>query len=43
MPGARWSRHHFARWLFEDYPRAIVGTPGRWRQHSLRSAGAFRT
>ncbi|MGI8758414.1 MAG: NAD(P)/FAD-dependent oxidoreductase [Acidimicrobiales bacterium] len=38
-----WSRRHFARWLFEDYPRAILGTPGRWREHSLRGGGAFRT
>jgi len=36
-----WSRRHFARWLFEDYPRAIVGTPGRWREHSLASDGAY--
>ncbi|MBW3575123.1 MAG: geranylgeranyl reductase family protein [Actinobacteria bacterium] len=36
-----WSRRHFARWLFEDYPRAILGTPGRWAEHSLRGRGAF--
>ena len=36
-----WTRRNFARWLFEDYPRAIVLTPGRWAQHSLRGDGAF--
>ncbi len=36
-----WSRRHFARWLFEDYPRAIVGTPSRWREHSLAGDGAY--
>ncbi|HWH35802.1 MAG TPA: geranylgeranyl reductase family protein [Acidimicrobiales bacterium] len=36
-----WSRRHFARWLFEDYPRAIVGTPGRWREHPLAGDGAY--
>jgi geranylgeranyl reductase family protein len=35
-----WTRRNFARWLFEDYPRAILATPGRWREHSLRGAGA---
>lgn len=36
-----WTRRNFARWLFEDYPRSIVTTPGRWREHSLRGDGAF--
>ena len=26
-----WTRRNFARWLFEDYPRAILVTPRRWR------------
>jgi menaquinone-9 beta-reductase len=25
-----WGRREFARWLFEDYPRAALATPGRW-------------
>lgn len=25
-----WTRRHFARWLLEDYPRAVVATPWRW-------------
>ncbi len=26
-----WTRRNFARWMFEDYPRAVVATPRRWR------------
>ena len=36
-----WTRRNFARWLFEDYPRALVLTPARWREHSLAGPGAF--
>jgi geranylgeranyl reductase family protein len=36
-----WTRRNFGRWLFEDYPRSIVTTPGRWREHSLVGDGAF--
>ena len=36
-----WTRRNFARWLFEDYPRSILTTPGRWAQHSLRGDGTF--
>lgn len=25
-----WTRRNFARWLFEDYPRAVAVTPSRW-------------
>ena len=25
-----WTRRNFARWLFEEYPRAILATPWRW-------------
>jgi hypothetical protein len=38
-----WTRRNFARWLFEDYPRAYVATPGRWREHSLTGHGAWPT
>ncbi len=34
---------HFARWLFEDEPRAIVATPRRWHRRFLDRDGAFRT
>ncbi|HEX6418311.1 MAG TPA: geranylgeranyl reductase family protein [Acidimicrobiales bacterium] len=37
-----WTRRSFARWLFEDYPRALVATPRRWRRGALRGPGAYR-
>jgi len=37
-----WTRRHFARWLFEDYPRAVVATPRRWRRGVLQGPGAYR-
>ncbi len=37
-----WTRRNFARWMWEDYPRAIVGTPDRWRRGVLRAPGAYR-
>jgi menaquinone-9 beta-reductase len=36
-----WTRRNFARWLFEDYPRAVVLTPGRWRAGLFTGPGAF--
>ncbi|MPY96369.1 MAG: hypothetical protein GEV08_25885, partial [Acidimicrobiia bacterium] len=38
-----WSRRNFARWMFEDYPRALVGTPRRWHRGVLSGPGAFAT
>jgi menaquinone-9 beta-reductase len=37
-----WTRRNFARWLFEDYPRAILATPGRWHRRMLTGSGAYR-
>jgi flavin-dependent dehydrogenase len=37
-----WTRRHFARWLFEDYPRAVVTTPRRWHRGLLTQPGAYR-
>jgi flavin-dependent dehydrogenase len=37
-----WTRRNFARWLFEDYPRAILLTPGRWHRGMLSGPGAYR-
>ncbi|MFP3900255.1 MAG: NAD(P)/FAD-dependent oxidoreductase [Acidimicrobiia bacterium] len=37
-----WTRRNFARWLMEDYPRAVVLTPSRWHRGMLRGPGAFR-
>ena len=38
-----WTRRNFARWLFEDYPRALVVTPRRWRSHSFTGPGWYGT
>jgi geranylgeranyl reductase family protein len=38
----RWTRANFARWLFEDYPRALVATPRRWHRGMLTGPGAYR-
>ena len=37
-----WTRRNFARWLFEDYPRAVVVTPHRWRRRMFTGPGAYR-
>lgn len=37
-----WTRRNFARWLFEDEPRAIAVTPRRWHRDFLSRPGAFR-
>ncbi len=37
-----WTRRNFGRWLFEDYPRAMVVTPRRWRRGMLTGPGAYR-
>ncbi|MGE3620556.1 MAG: NAD(P)/FAD-dependent oxidoreductase [Acidimicrobiia bacterium] len=36
-----WVRRQFARWLFEDYPRALLATPRRWRPGTLGRPGAW--
>ena len=36
-----WTRRNFARWMFEDYPRAIVLTPQRWRAGMFTRSGAY--
>jgi hypothetical protein len=38
-----WTRRSFARWLFEDEPRAAALTPRRWHRRFLRRPGAFTT
>jgi geranylgeranyl reductase family protein len=35
------ARRQFARWMFEDYPRAALLTPWRWRPGLLHRPGAF--
>ncbi len=39
---SRWTRPRFARWLFEDYPRALALTPRRWSRGAMSSPGAYR-
>ncbi|MEM9131614.1 MAG: geranylgeranyl reductase family protein [Actinomycetota bacterium] len=36
-----WTRRNFARWLFEDYPRAAAFTPRRWHRGMFTGIGAF--
>lgn len=36
-----WTRRNFARWLFEDEPRAAALTPARWHRHFLARPGAY--
>jgi geranylgeranyl reductase family protein len=38
---SEWTRRNFARWLFEDYPRAVLATPSRWDATLFEGAGAF--
>jgi hypothetical protein len=37
-----WTRRNFARWLFEDEPRAVLATPHRWHREFLARPGAYR-
>jgi flavin-dependent dehydrogenase len=38
---SEWTRRNFARWMFEDYPRAVLVTPHRWHRGMLRGPGTF--
>jgi geranylgeranyl reductase family protein len=38
-----WGRRNFARWMFEDYPRAVLATPHRWRRRTFSRPGAYRS
>jgi len=38
-----WTRRNFARWMWEDYPRALLATPDRWRPGAFRAPGAAYT
>jgi len=37
-----WARRNFIRWMWEDYPRAALATPHRWRRGMLHGPGAYR-
>lgn len=36
-----WGRRNFARWMFEDEPRAIATSPRRWHRQILSRPGAY--
>ena len=36
-----WSRRNFARWMFEDYPRAVLVTPHRWERGMFTRPGPY--
>ena len=36
-----WGRRNFARWMFEDEPRAVALTPSRWHRRFLAQPGAY--
>lgn len=36
-----WTRRQFARWMFEDYPRATIATPTRWSAAIPARSGAW--
>src|SRR5262249_39314885 len=36
-----WTRRNFARWMWEDYPRALLFTPRRWHRRMFESTGAY--
>jgi geranylgeranyl reductase family protein len=38
-----WTQRQFGRWMFEDYPRAALLTPRRWRRGLFTSAGVTFT
>ena len=38
-----WTRRNFGRWLFEDYPRALLATPRRWHAGMFTGPGAYRS
>jgi flavin-dependent dehydrogenase len=38
---SEWARRNFARWMFEDYPRAALVTPHRWERGVFDRPGAY--
>ena len=36
-----WGKRNFARWMFEDEPRAVAATPSRWHRNLLGRPGAY--
>ena len=42
LASSDWTRRNFARWMFEDEPRAIAFTPSRWHRHFLHQPGPYQ-
>jgi hypothetical protein len=38
-----WVQRNFARWMFEDEPRAIAFTPSRWHRDFLQRPGPYQS
>ncbi|HJP15666.1 MAG TPA: geranylgeranyl reductase family protein [Acidimicrobiales bacterium] len=38
----KWARNNFVRWMFEDYPRALLFTPKRWKTGIFKRLGAYK-
>jgi menaquinone-9 beta-reductase len=36
-----WTRRNFARWMFEDYPRAALFAPRHWHRGAFTPSGAY--
>ncbi|HEY3672883.1 MAG TPA: geranylgeranyl reductase family protein [Acidimicrobiia bacterium] len=36
-----WTRRNFARWMWEDYPRALLLTPKRWHRRMFEPSPAY--
>lgn len=36
-----WGQRNFARWMFEDEPRAIATSPSKWHRKMFRRPGAY--
>lgn len=41
VDASAWCRSNFVRWMFEDYPRAALVTPHRWRRRMFSGPGAY--
>jgi menaquinone-9 beta-reductase len=42
LASSEWMRANFARWMFEDEPRAIAVTPSRWHRHLFHQPGPYQ-
>lgn len=41
LEGGDWRRRTFARWMFEDCPKAVLATPHRWHRQVFTGPGAW--